>query len=160
MSTFYSATTGGFYHRQLHAELPADAVAVSAREHSRLLAGQAEGRTIVARHGRPVLAAAAAARVSDVRDRLAGLTARETRTRILAVASLVRQFNDTAEIAMAALQVATAGATTIDTQGAIDRRVRIDGLLTIGADLQQRIAKMPARDLADFDPTDPTHWER
>lgn len=55
----YSATTGGFYDREIHGDnIPADAVEITAEEHVTLLNGQSSGKRIVAdENGFPVLAA-------------------------------------------------------------------------------------------------------
>lgn len=57
---FYSASTGGFYSREIHGDnIPGDAVAITDEEHTALLAGQALGQIIVpAADGRPELQAA------------------------------------------------------------------------------------------------------
>lgn len=53
---FYSPTTGGFYVKPIHANIPADAVEITEADHTALLAGQSEGQRIVAdENGRPVL---------------------------------------------------------------------------------------------------------
>lgn len=59
MPYLYSARTGGFYIRGMHADIPADAVGVSDAEYGELMRAQAEGRRIVAEAGRPVHAAPA-----------------------------------------------------------------------------------------------------
>uniref|UniRef100_B8DLJ3 Tail fiber assembly protein n=1 Tax=Nitratidesulfovibrio vulgaris (strain DSM 19637 / Miyazaki F) TaxID=883 RepID=B8DLJ3_NITV9 len=46
MSRYYSASTGGFYIEDLHANIPADAVAITADEHAALLDAQAHGLVI------------------------------------------------------------------------------------------------------------------
>lgn len=57
MTKYYSAQTGGFYSAEIHPEMPADAVAVTADEHAVLLDGQGKGKRIVAdAEGRPLLA--------------------------------------------------------------------------------------------------------
>lgn len=44
----YSATTNGFYSRELHGNnIPKDAVEITAEKHAELLQGQAEGKKIV-----------------------------------------------------------------------------------------------------------------
>ncbi|MGH8329937.1 MAG: phage tail assembly chaperone [Pseudomonas fluorescens] len=44
---FYSASTGGFYSSEIHGDnMPADVVAITAKNHSDLLAGQSEGKVI------------------------------------------------------------------------------------------------------------------
>ena len=57
MTIFYSKTTGGFYDNQIHNVLPGDAVGITAEYHAALLAGQAQGKTIMpGKDGKPVLA--------------------------------------------------------------------------------------------------------
>lgn len=57
MTIFYSKTTGGFYDNQIHNILPEDAVKITAEYHATLLAGQAQGKTIMpGKDGKPVLA--------------------------------------------------------------------------------------------------------
>lgn len=53
----YAASTGGFYHPDIHEEIPEDAVDVSDERYQELLEGQSAGRRIIAdEHGNPVLA--------------------------------------------------------------------------------------------------------
>ena len=60
MTIFYSKTTGGFYDNQIHNVLPEDAVEITAEYHATLLAGQAQGKTIMpGKDGKPVLASLA-----------------------------------------------------------------------------------------------------
>lgn len=57
MTIFYSKTTGGFYDNQIHTTLPEDAVKITAEYHATLLAGQAQGKTIMpGKDGKPMLA--------------------------------------------------------------------------------------------------------
>lgn len=53
----YSKNTGGFYDPTIHGDnIPADAVEITAEEHTTLLEGQSQGKLIVAdATGRPVL---------------------------------------------------------------------------------------------------------
>lgn len=55
---YYAKSTGGFYSAEIHGDnIPADAVEITADDHAALLAGQAQGKSIVAdASGRPVLA--------------------------------------------------------------------------------------------------------
>ena len=48
---FFSAKTGGFYDREIHAEIPSDAVEITTEEWNALLDGQAHGKQIVAGAG-------------------------------------------------------------------------------------------------------------
>ena len=54
---FFSASTGGFYTREIHGDnIPDDAVEITAEEHQALLEGQSQGKRIVAdENGYPVL---------------------------------------------------------------------------------------------------------
>lgn len=52
---FYSAATGAFYDRDLHADLPEDAREISAEYHAELLAGQSAGLMIGDDAGYPIL---------------------------------------------------------------------------------------------------------
>lgn len=55
---FYSKSTGGFYDAAIHGDaIPADAVEITTEDHAALLAGQSNGKRIVADvDGRPMLA--------------------------------------------------------------------------------------------------------
>lgn len=93
---FYSKSTSGFYSREIHGDaIPDDAVEITADAHATLLAGQSEGKRIVAGpDGHPELAApppvdpqlaidAKLARLRTVREeilnRLAGIAGRSAR---------------------------------------------------------------------------------
>lgn len=54
---FYSASTGGFYSREIHGDnMPADVVEITTEQHAALLDGQAAGKVIAAdKKGLPVL---------------------------------------------------------------------------------------------------------
>lgn len=105
MGIFYSASTGGFYHEDVHGArqvaepltvreekagkrpkmvdnpaclIPADAVAISQAEHTALMDAQSAGMQIIAQRGRPV----AAERVQDEGERQA--LRRRRRDRLLA----------------------------------------------------------------------------
>lgn len=57
MSYLYSPETGGFYHTDLHRDIPSDAVAITDEQHNDFLAALAEGKAIVAgRNGLAVTA--------------------------------------------------------------------------------------------------------
>lgn len=46
-SMFFSATTGGFYTREIHGDnMPSDVVEITAQEHAALLEGQSQGKII------------------------------------------------------------------------------------------------------------------
>jgi len=57
MTIYYSKTNQAFYDNQIHNVLPEDAVEITAEYHATLLAGQAQGKTIMpGKDGKPVLA--------------------------------------------------------------------------------------------------------
>ena len=56
MTIFYSKANQAFYDNQIHTALPEDAVEITAAYHATLLAGQAQGKTIMpGKDGKPVL---------------------------------------------------------------------------------------------------------
>ena len=56
MTIFYSKANQAFYDNQIHTTLPEDAVEIAAEYHATLLAGQAQGKTIMpGKDGKPVL---------------------------------------------------------------------------------------------------------
>jgi hypothetical protein len=159
MSLHYSAAHNSFYDSGIHAELPDDAVPITAARHGELMAGQAEGKCIVAdSKGRPRLAPRPALPLEQQREAALRRVRAEARRRILSVASLERQANDNAAIAMQALQIAQAGASTIDTTAALDRRARIDAIRTASNALEAAIDGMNAKAIAEFDPATPERW--
>ena len=159
MTLHFSASLGGFLHADIHPSLPSDAVPVAADQHADLMAGQAEGRRIVAdAKGCPCLEGVASPSIEARRQAALHTLRGETRRRILAIASLERQSNDNAEIALQALQLAQAGHTTIDTAAALERRTRIDQVRAASDQLAVAIAGMNVRTLAQLDVAAPSHW--
>ena len=56
MTIFYSKANQAFYDNQIHTALPEEAVEITAEYHATLLAGQAQGKTIMpGKDGKPVL---------------------------------------------------------------------------------------------------------
>ncbi len=55
---YFSASTGGFYSREIHGDnMPADVVEITAEEHAALLEGQSQGKLIdFDENGYPILA--------------------------------------------------------------------------------------------------------
>jgi hypothetical protein len=159
MSLHYSAAHNSFFDSGIHAELPDDAVPITAARHGELMAGQAEGKCIVAdSKGRPRLARRPALPLEQQRAAALRRVRAEARRRILSVASLERQANDNAAIAMQALQIAQAGASTIDTTAALDRRARIDAIRAASNALEAAIATMNAGELTALDPAAVENW--
>lgn len=95
MGLHYSPSTGGFYHQDLHACLPVDAVPVTAKRHAELMAAQAEGATIVAAPdtGRPIIQRPARDAATH-RAALRKAIKREAARRIEAISPIWRQLND------------------------------------------------------------------
>lgn len=124
---FYSPSTGGFYTADIHGDaMPGDAVEITDAKHARLLEAQAAGGVIVPGPKGPTARMPSATRadlVSAARRRVK----REARRRILAIASLEKQSNDNAAIALAALHLA-AGSTEPDVSDALERRRKIDAI--------------------------------
>ncbi|WP_267382237.1 MULTISPECIES: hypothetical protein [unclassified Sphingomonas] len=154
MSYHYSAATASFYHADVHDALPDDAVQISAGQHARLLAGQASGRSIVAApNGRPTLSKLTAPKLDELRAGAVRAVKREARRRILAVATIERQSNDNAAIALAA--VANLLGNVHDDRGAtiaaLRRRAAIDAIRAASDRIETTIAKANADDLAALD---------
>ena len=160
MSLFYSAAEGGFFDTAIHGFMvPADALPITAEEHRDLLAAQAEGKIIAANdNGRPQAVPRQAPDLAARRDARIATARAEARRRILGIATLERQANDNADIALQALQLAQAGHTTIDTVPAIERRTRIDQVRAASNHLEAAIAGMSASALAQLDTAAPSHW--
>lgn len=100
---FYSPSTGGFYTTEIHAagDIPADAVKITAKRHGALLEAQAAGAVIVASPKGPVARMPVTSR-GDLVAAAVRRVKREARRRILAIASLERQSNDNAALALGA----------------------------------------------------------
>lgn len=156
---YYSAARGGFFHEVIHANLPEDAVRISALHHARMMEGQSQGRQIVAdARGRPTLSPVKAPRLEDLRAQANRALAAEAERRILAVASLARQSNDTALIAQAALAYAEGKAPPDGLADALARRAAIDALRARATRIAGQIATMPASNLTRFDAASPILW--
>lgn len=159
MTLYFSAERTAFFDSAIHRELPADAVEISAEQHEALLAGNAEGQRIAAdRRGHPCLLKPQPFPLAERRARAQRRARSEARRRILAFASLERQANDSAALAMAALQIAQAGATIIETAEPLGRRTRIDAIRAACAVLEERIETLSAQALSALDVTASSHW--
>jgi hypothetical protein len=158
MSLHYSAARNSFFDSAIHAELPADAVPITAARHRELMAGQTEGKCIVPdSKGRPRLARRPALPLEQQREAALRRVRAEARRRIIEVANLEQQSNDNAAIAMMALQL-TAGASTIDAFEAVARRERIDAIRAASDRLQAAIASMDAKQLSALGVAAAEHW--
>lgn len=150
---FFSPSTGGFYDPAIHRVLPDDAVRISKARHAELIAARSAGKRVVADSaGRPVIKAAKP-NLEQLRAGAVAAVKIEASRRILAIASLERQANDTAAIALEAF----AGAGT-DIDGALDRRARIDAIRTASNAIEAQVARMPTSNLTAFDPSSHPLW--
>lgn len=146
MKRFYSPSTRGFYIDEVHGKtIPADAVEISERKHLSLLEAHGSGAEIVHTDKGPV----AKLRKPD-RSHLVDVATRrvkgEARKRILAVASLERQSNDNALIALAALARSGTGA-HLD---AVERRRKIDAIRAASNTIEAELAGLSAAELGAF----------
>ncbi|WP_294266402.1 hypothetical protein [uncultured Sphingomonas sp.] len=155
----WSASTGAFYRPSIHGEaIPDDAVAITDSRHAMLLEGQATGRTIIAGMvGRPELAPPRRIRVGELRTAAIAAVKGEAARRILAVASLERQSNDNALIALAALDPAIDRAPIA---AALDRRRRIDAIRAASDALETQLATWAAGALTDIDVAALAGWPK
>lgn len=154
---FYSPSTGGFYARDLHGDdMPVDAVKITARKHAALLSAQAAGASIVAgKEGRPVAVHPTA---GDIRAMAVTRVKREAKRRILAIASLERQSNDNAALAMAAL--ATGMLEEVELEAALSRRQRIDVIRTASNGIEGDLNRLALADLTGFNPAHHPAWPK
>ncbi len=155
----WSASTGAFYRPSIHgAAIPADAVAITDSRHAMLLEGQAAGRAIVAGMvGRPGLAPARRVCVGELRTAAIDAVKSEAARRILAIATLERQSNDNALIALAALDPA---ADREQLASALDRRRRIDAIRTASDAIEMQLATWAAGALTDLDVATLAGWPK
>lgn len=79
---FYAKSPNGFYTPEIHgANIPADAIEITAEAHAALLAGQSTGQRIVAdAEGRPVLADPPAPTPAEIWERIKAERDRRTET--------------------------------------------------------------------------------
>lgn len=90
---YFSSSTGGFYHPQIHQKMPDDVQEISAAQHAALVTAQAErGPISVDRNGKPVPARAPSA--TSRRALLLAAIRAEARRRIEAISPIWRQMND------------------------------------------------------------------
>ncbi|MES2042593.1 MAG: hypothetical protein V4475_01890 [Pseudomonadota bacterium] len=168
MSHLYSASTNAFFHRGVHAadKIPADAVAISARRHRELLAGQGEGRAISAgKDGKPQLEPKQKPTLAFLRRLAVADIKREAKRRILAIASLERQANDNAAMAAYAIDLAAGqpvGSPLITNaaHAAVRRRDAIDAIRAASNQLEATIATWSAGALGHFTAAEAAHWPK
>lgn len=155
----YAASTGGFYDTRIHTAIPGDAVAISAASFARLMRAQASGGVIVARRGRPAIerpAPSGPARygIAQLRARAIAAIDAAARSRILAIASLARQSNDNAALAIAAI----VGTLSEEAAAALDRRTRIEAIRKAAAAARTTIASADRATLDMFSAEAPGLW--
>lgn len=148
---FFSPSTGGFYTKEIHGRnIPQDAVEVSARKHAKLMLAQSEGHEIVAtRSGvtsRPLMPSGELAMTRAIHR-----TKRAARRKILAVASLERQSNDNATLALG-----TPGAE--DYMAARERRRKIDAIRAASNAIEGYLSGLASEALAAFNPALSDLW--
>lgn len=164
MAIFYSASAsggrGGFYDSAIHGDaMPVDAVHVTARRHRELIEAQAAGRTIGGdAKGKPMIRPARKLPLDELRARAVARVKGEARRRILAIASLERQTNDNAILAIAALDAGGGIPMSADTIDARHRRLRIDAVRAASNAVEATIARMPTANLTSFDAAADRLW--
>lgn len=148
---FFSPSTGGFYTKEIHGQnIPQDAVEVSARKHAKLMLAQSEGHEIVAtRSGvtsRPLMPSGELAMTRAIHR-----TKRVARRKILAVASLERQSNDNATLALG-----THGEPGFD--AALERRNAINAIRAASNAIEGYLNGLAPDALASFNPDHCSLW--
>jgi len=155
---YYSPSTGGFYTPDIHGEaIPDDAVKIPARRHLALLEGQGAGGEIVAGPRGPIVRMPTSSR-AELLERVVRRVKREARRRILAIASLELQANDTAAIATAALEITLHGAASIDFAPALDRRRAVDAVRAASDEIQLELEVLGTVELLAFAAADHPRW--
>ena len=145
MGIRWSPSTGHFYHDAIHTDLPDDSVAVGAKRHAELVAGRNHGRPIImGAHGKPVFGPPAATVASL--DNVVAAIKREARRRILSIASIEKQTNDNAALALG------------DRGSPLDRRRRIDSIRAASDAAEEKAASLSAAALSKFDATAAVLW--
>jgi hypothetical protein len=163
MEFFWSPSTDSFYHRDINAGgIPADAVAITRRRHAELLAGRSAGREVRAgAKGKPELAPLRKPTVDQLRGWAVLDVKREARRRILGIASLERQANDNAAIALRGMVPADeqpSPAQFAAISAAIERRHTIDAVRAASNAIEATIATMPAANLTNYDAAADPRW--
>lgn len=133
---YFSPTSGGFFHRSIHFDIPGDAVEVSEARHRELMEAQAEGKEIyVGEDGNPrfrQLHVPAAARRAATARRVRA----EARRRIEEISPIWQQLNDLRDSM---------------TPEAGDRFDRIDAVRAASNQIETRLAGIPADELQVLD---------
>lgn len=155
MGILWSPSDGHFYHSDINAGgIPADAVRITNKRHRDLIDGRAAGRAVVAgRGGKPELGPESRPTVVDLRQQATASVKAEARRRILAIATLERQANDNAAIAVATFN---GGPSTVSAE--LARRRRIDAVRAASAELKATIAASSFAAISTFNAADAALW--
>lgn len=94
MALYFAPSVCGFFSDAVHADIPADAVEISAQDHARLLDQQASGAAIVAGADGFPRANHVTVKLKDRRAARIRQVKREAARRIESIAPLWRQLND------------------------------------------------------------------
>lgn len=153
MAYWFDASTGAFYDDRIHGQMPAGVARITPARHRELLEAQSAGKRIVsAATGAPQIARMTLAGARAAKDAAAAV---EAERRILAIASMARQSNDNALLALFAID---GGEWAPEHDAARARRIAIDAIrIALGA-LEARIDRLAGAALAALDPADPAHW--
>lgn len=156
---YYHPSTVAFFDDTIPGiVVPDDAVAIGAQTHADLLAGLSQGRRIlIDGDDMPTLgelpggiATTRAAAVAAIRT--------EARNRILAIASLARQSNDNAVLALRDTVRLSSSAAQYDIAAALARRAAIDAVRDASNAAQLAVADLTATQLAGFDSLTFVRW--
>lgn len=147
---FYSPSTRGFYTKQIHGRsIPADAIEISNEHHQRLILAQAQGHGITHAKG-AVMAVHPHAERDDLLEVTRAGVKREARKRILRIASLERQSNDNAVLALAALKRVKSDSNEF--VAAMERRQKIDAVRAASNRIEEGLAGHSHGELQSFKP--------
>lgn len=150
---FFSPSTGGFYDPAIHCDLPDDAIRITRRHYVELVEGRATGQEIVQDRSGKLGLRLPKQGLAELRDLATRIVKSEARRRILAIASLERQANDAAALAMA-----TWSDPSPEARAALDRRKAIDAIRAASNAIEAVIARMPAANLKAFDASTHPLW--
>lgn len=143
---FYSPSTRGFYREDIHRKsMPVDAIKITNKQHRELMLAQQQGHHLEATPTGPVVRYARA----EKDDALAAATKRvkaEARRRILRIATLEQQSNDSAALALAALGW---GDSTVPAS-ARERRHKIDAVRDASNRIEDALAGYTVSELTAF----------
>lgn len=146
----WSPSTGFFYRADLHGDsMPADVVKVTNKRHAELLDGQGLGRAIIAdEKGNPTLDAPAKASRNSLLSSTTYAIKEEARARIIAVATIERQVNDAAAIAL----------NTDEADAARDRLTKVNEVRAASNAAEQGLDDMSVDALEAFNAADNSLW--